>query len=292
MHAAAAKFRSVRHRDVRVPDTPVLQLSSPHIPHFLIVPLFGLTCVCIFSMNSVLETGSLKLTPSRENLRLAVMSATRLGSGIVGPHGVDTVPWPTSPPVILMRTRGGGPLTPNTPALSVVFDMYTHASPLETMDQISNIVNFISPGTNLKIFVGIAYQEHAMVCYRLFHNMSIPWTSSVELIALKVEPRITQQTRTVWLAAHALSEAPYESLIIVLHHSCRVSLSWNASTLPRHGNGFVLLHSTTTRHALLDELSTWDLGQPSAPLYTHSAITPSPFHCSGSMMHSLHGRRD
>jgi hypothetical protein len=213
---------------------------------------------------------------------------------------------------VFLRTfiDGADPPGVGVPRVSVaiVAPMYDGATHDATMLQVVTLIAYSSPHTNLRIYVGLHKQEHAHMCYTMFHNTTAPFNTHVEFVVLGLKPRTTLSRRTHLLAAHALVDIrDADGFILIVHNSCTLNSRLDVRNLTPNGRGFLLVRSPILSQTLHKEIDGHDIGLASDPLFfTHtprasashgqeyrpgtvrsSAHTPV-LHCSGSLMHPMH----
>jgi hypothetical protein len=276
----------------------------------LVVPLFTIGWLSCFSIYVICGTYSAELRATRDNIR-------RLSSGLrqipfsapstaanvesVWDVGVDTVflrtyidgvhPWAgTHPGVAVPRVD-----------VAIVAPMYDGVTPVDTMAHILTLLMYSPPHTYLRIYVGLAHQEDAHICYKMFHNTSAPLNTHVEFVVLGMKARTTLSRRTHLLAAHAFVDMRgVNGFILVVHHSCTLSSQLDVRSLAPDGLGFMLVHLPIVSQTLHDKIDTHDLALTSDPLFTYTTRDQeyrpgtvriphtSVLHCSGGLMHAMH----
>jgi hypothetical protein len=213
--------------------------------------------------------------------------------------------WNVAPLQVLLHAHLGKSALPNRACISVVLDTST----FDLFGQIAGVVQHAPIETNLFVFVGLpddSKEKHTKKFFDVLRNTSVPEDTSVDFVGMGIPLHTKQATRLFRLATHARSEIQAheaqsmsswnvptkKNFILILHHSCVVDIQWNVANLTRRGRGYLLLPSTVSNQEIYTEIAQHDLGLTTGSIISHrhpGASSAPSFHCSGNLMHALHG---
>jgi hypothetical protein len=271
------------------------------LPACLSVPLFTIGFLACFFVHSLNTTYAYSLRSLRGTTLQSLPSTNLLSS----PPGPSLSVWDQNNDKVFLRTDLYGvssSVDVRQNYINVVAPMYDGAMSGETMVQVLDFVANISPGTTLRIYVGLHQSVEAHKCYIALHNTTAPANSRVEFVATEFTYRTTTSRRTHVLAARALADRAFAGqsdevgFILIVHHSCILDSELKVGKLAPDGRGFLLLRTPIKSHTLHQEIDSHDLGLTSDPLFSHDHVhrpgtvqrtREAVLHCSGSLMHAM-----
>lgn len=219
--------------------------------------------------------------------------------------------WDVAPLRVVLQTHVGTPASTlsSRETISIILD----TSMFDGFGQVTGVVQHAPVNANVFVYVGLSIDggvgRQPEQFYNALHNSSVPRDTHVDFVGLGIPLHTKQQTRLFKLAAHALSTMAAPKLrrnrpqtrhaqddggsILILHHSCVVDSHWDVSALARRGHGFLLLPAGISNKELYTEIAEHDLGLASVSIGPRRPPpeVENPFHCTGSIMHALHGPR-